>query len=76
MTPIRELSGFDPCLSRFRYGSMRARQVFQIGDLAILVHHRGDTTLPGCPPPIADGQTILFLHDAGGNGNCFKVMTT
>ena len=45
---------------------------FEIGDLAILVHHRGDTTLPGCPPPIADGQTILFLHDAGGNGNCFR----
>lgn len=44
---------------------------FEIAGTAILVHHRGETTLPGSPPPLERGQTILFLHDAGANGNSF-----
>ena len=44
---------------------------FEIAGAAILVHHRGETTLPGSPPPLERGQTILFLHDAGANGNSF-----
>ncbi len=47
---------------------------FEIGDTAILVHHRGVTTLPGCPPLLTDGQAVLFLHDAGANGNSFSVV--
>jgi len=40
-------------------------------DLAILVHHRGPTTLPGAPPDLSGGVTVLCLHDAGGNGHIF-----
>lgn len=42
-----------------------------VGGLATLVHHRGVTTLPGHPPDCSVGTTVLCLHDAGGNGNCF-----
>jgi pimeloyl-ACP methyl ester carboxylesterase len=42
-----------------------------IGDVATLVHHRGRTTLPGTPPEKGAGETIVCLHDAGGNGNQF-----
>lgn len=47
---------------------------FEIGDTAILVHHRGDTTLPGSAPTMCKGQTVLFLHDAGANGNSFSAV--
>jgi pimeloyl-ACP methyl ester carboxylesterase len=43
----------------------------QIGGLATLVQHRGVTTLPGHPPDCSLGSTVLCIHDAGGNGNCF-----
>lgn len=42
-----------------------------IGDVATLVRHRGSTTLPGAAPDTANGNPIVLLHDAGGNGNCF-----
>ena len=44
---------------------------FDVNGIATLVHHRGVTTLPGAPPNLHDGQPILFLHDAGVNGNTF-----
>jgi pimeloyl-ACP methyl ester carboxylesterase len=40
-----------------------------IEDVATLVHHRGPTTLPGTPPRTDAGETIVCLHDAGGNGS-------
>jgi pimeloyl-ACP methyl ester carboxylesterase len=42
-----------------------------VDDVAILVHHRGPTTLPGTPPDLSSGATVLCLHDAGGNGHVF-----
>ena len=44
---------------------------FDVDGIATLVHHRGDTTLPGSPPSFEEGQPILLLHDAGVNGNTF-----
>ena len=38
---------------------------------AVLVHHRGPTTLPEAPPDLSRGTTVLCLHDAGGNGAVF-----
>ena len=43
-----------------------------VGGVATLVHHRGPTTLPGKPPDTSGGETILCLHDAGGNGGVFS----
>ncbi len=45
---------------------------FDVDGVATLVHHRGETTLPGAPPLLANGSTVLLFHDAGGNGNCFR----
>jgi 3-oxoadipate enol-lactonase len=41
---------------------------------AVLVHHRGPTTLPEAPPDLSRGATVLCLHDAGGNGNAFAAL--
>jgi pimeloyl-ACP methyl ester carboxylesterase len=38
---------------------------------AVLVHHRGPTTVPEAPPDLSRGATVLCLHDAGGNGAVF-----
>ena len=46
--------------------------VFDVDGVATLAHHRGETTLPGAPPGLANGSTVLLFHDAGGNGNCFR----
>ena len=45
---------------------------FDVNGVATLVHHRGPTTLPGSPPSLNTGHPILFLHDAGVNGNSFS----
>lgn len=45
-----------------------------IGGVATLVHHRGPTTLPGLPPDVSSGATIVCLHDAGGNGADFAAL--
>ena len=45
---------------------------FDVDGVATLAHHRGETTLPGAPPRLANGSTVLLFHDAGGNGNCFR----
>jgi len=50
------------------------RKYVQIDGLATLVHHRGTSTLPGAPPDTTQGSVIAFLHDAGGNGNCFSAV--
>ena len=44
---------------------------FTVGSVATLVHHRGPTTLPGVPPALSGGATILCLHDVAGNGHVF-----
>tara|TARA_B100000427_G_scaffold239922_1_gene202805 strand:- start:19309 stop:20187 length:879 start_codon:yes stop_codon:yes gene_type:complete len=44
---------------------------FDVNGIATLVHHRGMTTLPGSAPDLDSGQPVLFLHDAGVNGNTF-----
>ncbi len=50
------------------------RKYVQTDGLATLVHHRGKTTLPGTPPDTSTGRVVVFLHDAGGNGNCFAAL--
>jgi pimeloyl-ACP methyl ester carboxylesterase len=42
-----------------------------VDDVAVLVHHRGPTTLPGTAPDLSAGTTVLCLHDSGGNGHAF-----
>ncbi|MFN0089823.1 MAG: alpha/beta fold hydrolase [Acidimicrobiales bacterium] len=42
-----------------------------VAETATLVHHRGPTTLPGRPPDLSQGEVVLCLHDAGGNGAVF-----
>lgn len=37
------------------------------GDLAIHYEHSGTTTLPGVPPALDRGASILFVHGIGGN---------
>ena len=44
----------------------------QINDVATFVHHTGPCTLPGSPPRRVQGQSVLCLHGAGGNGNLFS----
>jgi pimeloyl-ACP methyl ester carboxylesterase len=34
--------------------------------------HAGRTTLPGVVPPLARGELIVFLHDAGGNAGVWR----
>lgn len=42
-----------------------------VDGVATLVHHRGETTLPGSPPTTSNGATIICCHDAGTDGNQF-----
>lgn len=44
---------------------------FSIGDVATYVHHTGPTTLPGAVPDLSQGEVVVFLHSAGGNGNYY-----
>lgn len=39
--------------------------------IATFLHHRGPTTLPGSPPDLSRGSTVLCVHDAGATGNSF-----
>lgn len=39
--------------------------------IATFLHHRGPTTLPGSPPDLGTGRTVVCLHDAGATGNSF-----
>jgi len=45
---------------------------FEVDGVATLVHHRGKSTLPGEPPDLTNGCSLLLLHDAGSNGNSFR----
>ena len=45
---------------------------FEVDGVATLVHHRGESTLPGAPPDLSNGGSLLLLHDAGSNGNSFR----
>lgn len=36
--------------------------------------HTGPTTLPDVPPALAQGETVVCLHGAGGNGNTFAAL--
>ncbi|MDG2023612.1 MAG: alpha/beta hydrolase [Actinomycetota bacterium] len=45
---------------------------FEVDGVATLVHHRGESTLPGAPPDLGNGYSLLLLHDAGTNGNSFR----
>ena len=40
---------------------------FSVDDIATYVHHAPPTTLPGEPPDLSRGETLLYLHGAGGN---------
>jgi 3-oxoadipate enol-lactonase len=44
---------------------------FSVDDIATYVHHAPPTTLPGEPPDLSRGETLLYLHGAGGNGSFF-----
>lgn len=44
---------------------------FQIDGVATFVRHTGPSTLPGAPPVLANGRTLVCLHGAGGNANLF-----
>jgi pimeloyl-ACP methyl ester carboxylesterase len=39
--------------------------------IATYLHHRGPTTLPEVVPDLRQGEVVLCLHGAGGNGNAF-----
>lgn len=40
-----------------------------VNGTAIQYFHTGDTTLPGVIPDFSRGELLLFVHDAGANGN-------
>lgn len=40
-----------------------------IDGTALNYFHTGASTLPGVPPPLADGELLLFLHGAGSNAH-------
>jgi len=44
---------------------------FRIDGVATYFHHRGPTTLPEVVPDRGQGERILCLHGAGGNGAVF-----
>jgi len=44
---------------------------FHIDGVATFLRHTGPTTLPGAPPAPAEGDTLVCLHGAGGNGHLF-----
>lgn len=43
----------------------------QVAGVATYVHHTGRTTLPQQPPDWSRGETVVCLHDAGGNQGVF-----
>ncbi len=45
-----------------------------IAGVATYVHHTGPTTLPGAPPDLSRGETLLFLHGAGANQGSFDAV--
>jgi pimeloyl-ACP methyl ester carboxylesterase len=49
---------------------------FQVDGVATYVHHEGVTTLPGVPPQLAQGEVLLCLHGAGGNGAQFAPLSS
>ena len=68
----RELLTFgDPTLAASGTVRYVPDKYFDVNGIATLVHHRGVTTLPGSPPDLEAGQAVLFIHDAGVNGNSF-----
>lgn len=68
----REVATFgDPTVAASGTVRYVPDKYFDVNGIATLVHHRGATTLPGSPPDLATGQAVLFLHDAGVNGNSF-----
>ena len=48
-----------------------AHKYFRIEGVATYFHHRGPTTLPETVPDRGQGERILCLHGAGGNGAVF-----
>ena len=44
---------------------------FSVDGIATYVHHAPPTTLPGEPPDLSRGESLLYLHGAGGNGSFF-----
>lgn len=44
---------------------------FTVEGIATFLHHRGPTTLPGSPPDLTRGTTVLCVHDAGATGGSF-----
>ena len=42
-----------------------------VADISAYVHHTGPTTLPGRPPVLNRGTTLVCLHGAGGNQGVF-----
>jgi len=51
-----------------------AAKYFTVGSLATMVHHRGPTTLPGEPPAVTGGSTVLCVHDVAGNSHVFTAV--
>jgi pimeloyl-ACP methyl ester carboxylesterase len=47
-----------------------------IDGVATFLHHTGATTLPGDPPELSRGKSILCLHGGGGNGGFFRDLIT
>ncbi|MEA2625967.1 MAG: hypothetical protein QOD06_2012 [Candidatus Binatota bacterium] len=45
------------------------RKYFDVGAHVLHVFHAGRSTLPGVPPDLTRGRTVLFLHGAGSNGS-------
>lgn len=44
---------------------------FSIDGVATFVRHTGSTTLPEVAPDLSQGETVVCLHGAGGNGGHF-----
>lgn len=42
-----------------------------VADVSVYVRHTGPTTLPGHPPALDRGATLVCLHGAGGNQGVF-----
>ncbi|MEM7337001.1 MAG: alpha/beta hydrolase [Actinomycetota bacterium] len=47
------------------------QKYLSIDGVATLVHHRGPTTLPGSPPDLSTGRSVVCCHDAGVDGTRF-----
>jgi len=54
-----------------RYPAPVAHKYSRIDGVATFLHHRGPTTLPEVVPDRGQGERILCLHGAGGNGAVF-----